>query len=414
MSAEPVIVEGELALGTVTVAARLEVGSRDELPRDSGSAHLLEHLVMSSPPAGEDGSISEWVDRRGGQSNASTNKESIVFWVRVQAADAAEAARRLLTAVRHAEVAGDRWAGEVRAVEQELIASAADPGDDVHERLFASLFGTHPLAAPVGGRLGNVPSLRPGRVAALRAAWLAERPLKVAVVGGAAARREAVAAAREILAEPPRPPAGSVTVGGGAWSVPRTPPPAPRARADLDVDAGADYAFLGFGALGACRSDPGWPGMEVAANLLGGNPASLMYRGLRTDGGLAYQILGWHADHSDSGVWRLLVGCEPREAGVVARAVTGVLDTAASGAFGGDDCDAARAQAIGETMIECEDPVSLAYMLLKRAATGDVDLPRCDVDALAKVSRDDLVAAAGTLRDGLNVVVCPPAGGGER
>ena len=74
-------------LKTTSFCFAVGYGSRDDPAGRGGIAHLLEHLVMSSPLVGGV-SFSEYVERRGGQANAQTGMEVMLYHAQVHADDA--------------------------------------------------------------------------------------------------------------------------------------------------------------------------------------------------------------------------------------------------------------------------------------------------------------------------------------
>ncbi len=87
---------------SLSVAVTVLVGSRHERRRDSGLAHFMEHITFRGTQAlPTSRAVSEAVEGVGGTSNASTDRESTVYWVRLP--------------VRHAERAFDVLSELLRA-----------------------------------------------------------------------------------------------------------------------------------------------------------------------------------------------------------------------------------------------------------------------------------------------------------
>src|SRR3954470_12929657 len=56
------------------------VGSKDERPGRTGFAHLFEHMMFKGSKNVEPEGHPSYISSVGGQSNAYTNEDSIVFW----------------------------------------------------------------------------------------------------------------------------------------------------------------------------------------------------------------------------------------------------------------------------------------------------------------------------------------------
>src|SRR5947209_14234393 len=72
------------AMRSASIVVFVGVGSRHEVERDAGSAHLIEHMLFKGTtrrPRARD--VSETLDAVGGMLNASTDKELTVYWAKV-------------------------------------------------------------------------------------------------------------------------------------------------------------------------------------------------------------------------------------------------------------------------------------------------------------------------------------------
>ena len=84
---------------TVAIAVAIGAGSRHELIGERGAAHLLEHLCFRGVPGAEtSAALAQAMEGLGANANASTDRESTIFWIHVPR-DAAHEAARLLGSV---------------------------------------------------------------------------------------------------------------------------------------------------------------------------------------------------------------------------------------------------------------------------------------------------------------------------
>ena len=148
--AVPVIPAVDERLKTTSLSLSVGYGARHDPVEFGGIAHLLEHLLMSTPVAGLP-SFSEHVERLGGYANAQTAPELMQFYAQVHADDADEIAELLHTAVLTPSFDAKLLDAERTVVLQELATGAADPADAVQDAILAELFAGHPLGRPVGG-----------------------------------------------------------------------------------------------------------------------------------------------------------------------------------------------------------------------------------------------------------------------
>jgi predicted Zn-dependent peptidase len=340
-----IIRDDDLPLSSFTVAMVLPSSARDDPDQELGVSHLLEHLIMSAPGSAGQPPLSDWVSGVGGDSNASTAQETLTYWARVPAEVAVECVSRLVDAVQRPVLSDELVSTERAVVAQELLASAADPVDRSSELFYLRLFRGHWLGRPVGGPV-DFPVLTLDQVEQAHGRSLAG-PACISLVG----RRNLLDAAAEAIRARP-------AVDGGATGPARVAASWLPAGAETAVaDPDADYAYLTAGGRGASRADPDWAAFEVLAALAGGVPGSMLYHRLRGQLGLSYQIYSITTSYSDCGVWRVLAGTEADRVPQLDRAIRDCLSDIADGALAPEQLRAARAQTIGATLIENEDPV---------------------------------------------------------
>ncbi|WP_339133922.1 pitrilysin family protein [Streptomyces sp. f51] len=390
----PVLAVVDERLKTTSVCLALAHGSRDDPQGRGGIAHLLEHLVMSSPLGGDGPawSFSEYVERRGGQANAQTGLEVMLYYAQTHADDAEDVAAALLRAVFRPVLDSDTLDRERAVVLQELAAAAADPSDAVQDAVLAGLFPGHSLGRPVGGT--------PDDLAAVTAEELT-----------AVHRDRFVRAAGALVVVGPKVP--SVLAGA---AVPDTEgPAAPAPREELEPagpddplpDPGeASFTWLCFAARSPRADAAGRAAYGVLAHLLGSSPSSLLYRTLRSEHGLSYSFHAWDRGYREAGAWRLLIGAEASAAGQVRTVVDVLLASVAEQGLAPDDFDAAVRQAEMSLVLESETPLEYAKLIAERTcATGRVWSLESEIAGLRQVGIDDVRRAAAHVRRELRMTV---------
>ncbi|MEV6394682.1 pitrilysin family protein [Streptomyces sp. NPDC051907] len=396
----PVTVHHDPRLRTTSLCIALGFGARHDPPGSAGAAHMLEHLVMSTPLS--DGlSLCERIERRGGDCNAMTGPESLILHAQVLTEDAAEAARWMCQALLEPRLDQKRLDDERRVVLQELAAAASDEADAVQDAFLARLFAGHPLGSPVGGLPQTVSALTVASVRDAHDLALRTAPLAVSSVGGLPEEtlREALLSAglgRTPASAVPDPRRGSA---GGV--------PGPL-RPGLVERWPDEFCWMLVGGRSPHAADPRRHAFTVLGHLLGGSPASPLYDRLRNQEALAYSFRSWSRSYSDTGAWRMLAGCEPGNAPRLLDAFREVLSSVA--AHGPDEQAFAAAvrQATVETVREAEAPLdraiaTAAHRILSTIA-WDADL---EIAALHGVRPEHVADAAAELTGQLIAVVRP-------
>ncbi|MFF4537267.1 M16 family metallopeptidase [Streptomyces aureus] len=391
----PVLAVVDERLKTTSVCLALAHGSRDDPRGRGGVAHLLEHLVMSSPLGGDGParSFSESVERRGGQANAQTGLEVMLYYAQVHADDAEDVTAALLRAVFRPVLDGHTLDRERAVVLQELAAAAADPSDVVQDAVLAGLFPGHPLGRPVGGEPGDLAAVTVEELSAVHRDRFVLAPGALVVVGPSV----------------PKVLAGSAVDAAGQpadHSAPRVPLDPTGPDDPLPDPGAAEFTWLCFGARSPQADAAGRAAYGVLAHLLGSSPSSLLYRTLRGEHGLSYSFHAWDRGYREAGAWRLLVGTEAANAGQVRTVVEELLTTVAEHGPAADDFDAAVRQAEMSLVLESETPLEYAKLIAERTcAQGRTWSLDSEIAGLRQVSVDDVRRAAAHVRRELRMTV---------
>ncbi|QIY61175.1 M16 family metallopeptidase [Streptomyces sp. RPA4-2] len=390
----PLLAVVDERLKTTSICFALAHGSRDDPEGRGGIAHLLEHLVMSCPLGGEGPAVSfsEYVERRGGQANALTGLEVMLYYAQMHADDAEDVAAALLRAVFEPVLDSHTLDRERAVVLQELAAAAADPSDVVQDAVLAGLFPGHPLGRPVGGEPGQLAAVTAQELTAVHRDRFVRAPGALVVVGPRVPRVLAEAAVHE--------------AGQPTDPLPRVPPAAKGAEDPLPDPGEANFTWLCFGARSPRADVAGRSAYGVLAHLLGSSPSSLLYRTLRSEHGLSYSFHAWDRGYRESGAWRLLIGTEASAAGRVRTLVDELLTGVAGQGPAPDDFDAALRQAEMSLVLESETPLEYAKLIAERTcSTGRVWSLEDEIAELRRVGVDDVRRAAAHVRRELLLTV---------
>jgi predicted Zn-dependent peptidase len=386
---------------TAALCVAVGFGSRHDPAGQGGIAHLLEHLLMSSPgPSGS--SLAADIEVDGGHTNAITGIDLMLLHAQVLPARAADTMAALATAAATAGYGAEQLSAERQAVLRELGAAAADPADCVQDAFLAHLFPGHPLGRPVGGTTAEVEQATLEGVRQVHHNALADAPVALIAVGPLTAGDIRAAVQGSGIEKLP------------ARSERRAEPAIVRAPEATTPDWPDEFCWMSIGGRSPAIGDPARHAYTVLAQLLGGGPASLLYRRLRTERGLGYHFQAWQRSYRDSGSWRVLAGSEPEHGPMVLQTVRECLAEVAAGP---DPAllTAARRQSVFGLVAEGDEPLGQVIQLARGTYAG-VDEWSLDQEAAAlqAVTGADVRAAADALLDDLSVVVRPAKQGSER
>lgn len=138
-------------------ALSIKCGTRDEKGFHNGIAHFVEHTLFKGTTHRSASVINGYLDRLGGELNAFTTKEEIVFHATVLKEDLGKAAALLFELVTCPTFPEHEIEVEKGVVIDEIHSYKDTPSEDIYDRFEEMIFSGHPLS---GNILGTPASVR--------------------------------------------------------------------------------------------------------------------------------------------------------------------------------------------------------------------------------------------------------------
>lgn len=137
-------------------ALSIRCGTRDEEGYHSGIAHFVEHTIFKGTARRSASVINGYLDRLGGELNAFTTKEEIVFHATVLKEDLPKAMSLLLELATCPTFPEHEINTEKGVVIDEIHSYKDTPSEDIYDRFEEMLFAGHPLSGPILGTTTSV------------------------------------------------------------------------------------------------------------------------------------------------------------------------------------------------------------------------------------------------------------------
>ncbi|HEX9624767.1 MAG TPA: pitrilysin family protein [Streptosporangiaceae bacterium] len=341
-----------------TVSVWILAGSRHE--PTPGVAHLLEHVVMQSVPAGRRERVVDEIEAWGGDANAMTARDHVVLHARVPTADAAAALSVLADAVATSSFDEDLVEAERRVVLEELRLAASDPTDIVHDVFFEAAYGRHPMGRPVGGTADSVAGLGAADLAAWSGLFVRPALLGVVVCGGMTADE-----VRRVLGDSPL----ACADRAAEARQPDSSPPIAAGRRDVAIVS--DTAGVVVGGPGFALSDQAILAAEIVIELITGGNASVLTEEIRSRRGLSYDIAGGVGGYRETGSWRIAISTAPEHREQVVELATGLLADAVRGGWNQEQVRRASRRVAGLARVEAESSLEEALLFGDQAYVGE-------------------------------------------
>jgi predicted Zn-dependent peptidase len=386
-----VVTEFLPAVRSVALGIWVGVGSRDEDQAHAGATHYLEHLLFKGTRRRTALEISAEMDAVGGEMNAFTAKEYTCYYARVLDADLPLAVDVLSDMVTSSLITPKDVDAERNVVLEEIAMNEDDPSDTAHEAFTAKLFGDTPLGRPILGTADAINAITRDQIFEHYQARYTPEHLVIAAAGNldhdtvVRLVTEAFGPVLDRAAEPapPRLADGSRGFGAGAGV------------GTTLVSRGIEQANLVLGCEGMSRTDDRRFALGVLNAAFGGGMSSRLFQEVREKRGLAYSVYSFSAQHADTGLWGVYVGCLPAKADEVLAICAEEIARVVDGGLTDAELARGKGQVRGSIVLGLEDPSSR----MSRLGKSELVYPRLEpVDEILAcidaVTHDDIRAVA--------------------
>jgi predicted Zn-dependent peptidase len=386
---------------SVSIAAYVLAGSRQETQAEAGVAHFMEHLTFKGTAAYPTSrAISEAIEGVGGSANAATDRESTVYWARVplrRAATAVEVAGELIVrpTLRDADIDQERT-----VIIEEIRSYLDDPAEYAQMLMAQAMFGDGDLGREICGDEAGIRALP---TSAIREFWEARyRPANTVVaIAGDIAHDEAVALVAEAF--------GEGTGEQGGFSPAPVLPAGPRILTGKRDTTQAQLA-IGVPALRRDHADT-WT-LSVLNAVLGDGMSSRLFLGVREEKGLAYDVSSGLVEYADAGALEISAGVDPAQLPAAIEAILAELARIAQDPVPAEELAKAKAYISGGLELRMDDTRHLASWVGGQEALHERVLNLDEaLDAVEGVTSDEILRVARDLvrDDALRMAVVAPA-----
>lgn len=335
----------------------IDAGTRDEQPGEEGMAHFCEHMTFKGTTHRKAWHILNSLDTVGGDLNAFTGKEDTVYHAAVLKEHMARAVDLLTDIVFHSTYPQNEIDKEVEVICEEIESYNDSPAELIYDEFENTVFSGHPLGHNI---LGCADTLHTYTSAdALRFTHRLYRPdnaifFAYGDIDFARLVRQLARAGHDAApASAPLPYTRSI------------PLPAYHAtHEERLMDTHLAHVMTGNRAYDI--HDPRRMALYLLNNILGG-PAmtARLNLSLRERNALVYTVESSMATYSDTGVWAVYFGCDPRNVEKCRRLVRRELDKFMNTPLSDTRMAAAKKQIKGQIGIACDSRENFAIDFAK-------------------------------------------------
>jgi predicted Zn-dependent peptidase len=380
-----VVTERMPGVRSVSLGFWVLAGSRDEVPRISGSSHFLEHLLFKGTARRSAQDIAENFDAVGGDINAFTAKEYTCYYARIRDRDVEMAVDHLADMVQHSLIRQADLDAERQVILEEINMHEDSPEDVVHDLFTETLWPEHPLGRPILGTGDTIRAATPGSVRRFYHRHYLPGHLVVAAAGNL--QHEDLLRMLRSRMDTGRRLRQGQRAGWRTRTASRAPAPS---GSHLVQRRATEQAHICLGTNGLDRADPDRFAFGVVNTALGGGMSSRLFQEVRERRGLAYSVYSYHAQYTEAGLFTCYAGTTPSRAHEVIAVLRDQLGDVRDVGLAEEEFQRAKGHAKGSMVLSLEDPGGRMSRLGKsEIAHGEILSVNETLRRIERVTLDD-------------------------
>ena len=342
-------------------------GTRDEEPGREGVAHFCEHITFKGTSRRSSMQILGYLESVGGDLNAFTNKEETVYHAAVLKDNINRAVDLLTDIVFHSTYPQAEIDKEVEVIVDEIESYNDSPSELVYDLFENAIFSGHPLGHNI---LGTASQLRTYTTEdALRFTRRLYRPDNAVFFAYGDVDFDKLVRLLEKANSVAEDRAKAMGTAVADSDMPVTSstgglPPYKPQHIEHHMDTHLAHVMLGTRAYDV--HDDRRIALYLLNNILGGPGMNARLNiSLRERHALVYTVEGIMQSYSDTGLWAVYFGCDPKNVGKCLRLIRRELDRVVEKPLSDAQLRAAKKQIRGQIGIACDSRESFALDFAK-------------------------------------------------
>ena len=361
------------------VGVAIDAGTRDELPNESGMAHFVEHLLFKGTKHRRSWHIINWLESVGGQLDAYTTKEETYIYATVPTEYTERALELLADVVLNSTFPENEIEKERDVVLDEIQSYNDSPSELIYDEFEELLFPHDPIGRNILGTEQSLETFTSERMQAFVSRNYTPDRMVVFAMGNINFDWLLKKVEKYFHNAQYCPPVlGGRAVGGGGsqfsilnsqFSTRQAPHPYTPTHHTTPRDTYQAHCIIGNRCI-PMTSDERLT-MLLLNNILGGpNMSSRLNLALRERNGLCYTIESNVTNYTDTGVWNIYFGCDPRNLAKAKRLCMQQLDLLCSTPLNNNQLATAKRQLRGQVLIGNQNKENLILGLSKAYLHG--------------------------------------------
>lgn len=290
---------------SASLGVYMDVGSRNELPTESGLTHFIEHMLFKGTRKFNSIELNHEINRIGGNVNAWTTQEHVAVTAKVVDEHLARAIDLIYDMFQNSVFEPKEIERERNVILEEIKMYDDTPDELVVDVYMDNLFAGNPLGQPILGSPDNIKRFERDHISEFIRKEFSPDRLVIAIAGHFDLRRVEPQLRRLFETVAP------------ADATPN-PPVAPAAAfKSQNISRKLEQVHFCMGTTGPSRRDEDRFAFAIMNTILGGGASSRVFQEVREKRGLAYSIGSFDILFKDSGSFAVSGGTSSRNAAKV-------------------------------------------------------------------------------------------------
>lgn len=369
----------------------------------AGLSHILEHMLFKGTTTRSTNQIAQQIQDVGGYINAYTSFDRTVYWIDVPKAGVPVALDILTDAMMNSTLPPEEYKKEQEVIRREFAMGMDDPDRMVGLLLFATAYQYHPYRFPVIGELEIYNQLTREEVLQYYKTRYVPNNLIFIVVGDVDAEQ-----VHQKVAELFKPyPEKSLK----PVFVPAEPPQLGRREAHQEFPTELTHLSMAWHIPEV--TNPDVPALDLLSTVLGEGRSSRLYRRVREEAALAFQISAFSYTPGDPGLFGVDATLDPAKREAAQQMVLRIVDEVKQDGITAGELEKAKKVTLSHhlgvltTVRGQASDIGSNWLL-----TRDLNFSRDYLNAIQRVTLEDVrrVATTYLTENNLTVVSLNPKG----
>ena len=381
-----IISEAMAGVRSVSLGVWVNVGSRNDPPKNRGIAHFTEHMMFKGTKNRSAMQIAKEIDALGGHLNAQTAKEYTVYYTKVLDEHLIKAADILFDLFLNAEINPDELEKEKNVVLQEIHMTEDTPDDYINDLFAEAFFHGTTLGSSILGTRDHVGAFKRENIMDFLSS--SYTPEAIIVAGSGSIQHQALvdfatplferlSSKKRLNGENIRLP-----LGGGKKIYAK------------DIE----QVHLTVGAIGSAMNNERRWTYIVLNTMLGGSMSSMLFQEAREELGLVYSIYSYLSAYHDCGVLAIYAASSPENVNKTLEVISKQMTRLKKGQLSDIKLDDVKAQIKGNILLSRESTVNTMSSMAKNEMYYGREVTVDEViEEIKAVSLDDIVELANDI-----------------